>query len=47
MVIGRYEAGQWNALTSLVRTTRYQSFIPALCADRNRNSHQPNKYIGK
>jgi hypothetical protein len=31
------EAGQWKALTSLVRTTRYLALIPVLCADRNRN----------
>lgn len=28
MVIGRHEAGQWIALTSLVATTRYLSLHP-------------------
>lgn len=38
--IGRYEAGQWKPLESLVRTTLHATLIPVLCADRNRNGVQ-------
>jgi len=38
--IGRYEVGQWESMSSLVRTTRHATLIPMLCADRNRNSLQ-------